>query len=83
MYPDSYTAFNLSQGIMVDDLLFVSGQTGVNERGELLYKDEFQRQAEKAFSNLSRVLENGNSSCWRNFKKYFCLSKVITFLTIK
>src|SRR5438552_990493 len=34
--PDPYEPYRLSQGMRVGDLLFVSGQTGIDEAGELV-----------------------------------------------
>jgi 2-iminobutanoate/2-iminopropanoate deaminase len=66
--PDPYEAYRLSQGFRVGDLLFVSGQTGIDEKGELVAVGDFDAQADQAFRNLARVLENGGSSLERVFK---------------
>jgi 2-iminobutanoate/2-iminopropanoate deaminase len=60
--PDPYEPYLLSQGIRVGELLFVSGQVGIDEAGELVSLDDFDAQADQAFRNLSRVLEAGGSS---------------------
>lgn len=60
--PDPYEAFNLSQGIQVGNLLFISGQTAINELGHLVGINDFDAQAEYAFKNLSKVLKAGNSA---------------------
>lgn len=50
-----------SQAVKVGDLLFVSGQAGVDfSTGEI--SDDFETQARQAFTNLSIVLEAGGSS---------------------
>jgi 2-iminobutanoate/2-iminopropanoate deaminase len=72
--PDPYAPYLLSQGIRVGDLLFVSGQVGIDDAGELVSLDDFQAQADQAFSNLGRVLEAGGSSLER-------VVKVTIFLT--
>ena len=72
--PDPYAPYLLSQGIRVGDLLFVSGQVGIDEAGELVSLDDFETQADQAFRNLSRVLEAGGSSLDR-------VAKVTIFLT--
>ena len=71
--PDPYEPYALSQGFKVGDLLFVSGQTGIDEAGELVGMD-FDTQADQAFRNLARVLEAGGSSLER-------VVKVTIFLT--
>jgi len=66
--PDPYEPYLLSQGIRVGDLLFVSGQVGIDDSGELVAIGDFDAQADRAFSNLSRVLEAGGSSLERVVK---------------
>ncbi|TCC98122.1 RidA family protein [Pedobacter frigidisoli] len=60
--PDPYQKFHLSQGYKAGHLLFVSGQTAVDETGQLIGLNDFDAQAERAFSNLKIVLEAGGSS---------------------
>jgi reactive intermediate/imine deaminase len=72
--PDPYAAFLISQGIRVGDFLLVSGQVGMDEKGELVSVDDFEVQADQAFRNLGRVLEAGGSSLDR-------VVKVTIFLT--
>jgi reactive intermediate/imine deaminase len=72
--PDPYAPYLLSQGIRVGDLLFVSGQVGIDDAGELVSLDDFQVQADQAFRNLGRVLEAGGSSLAK-------VVKVTIFLT--
>lgn len=72
--PDPYAPYLLSQGIRVGDLLFVSGQVGIDDAGELVSLDDFLTQADQAFRNLGRVLEAGGSSLAR-------VVKVTIFLT--
>lgn len=60
--PDPYAPFNLSQGISLGDLLFISGQTSINQNGKLIHTGDFFAQAEQAFKNLDNVLKAGGSS---------------------
>jgi reactive intermediate/imine deaminase len=60
--PDPYEPYRLSQGFRVGDFLFVSGQTGIDEAGELVGIGDFDAQADRAFRNLAGVLEAGGSS---------------------
>jgi 2-iminobutanoate/2-iminopropanoate deaminase len=71
--PDPYKPYRLSQGFRVGELLLISGQTGIDEQGELVGLD-FDAQADQAFRNLARVLEAGGSSLER-------VVKVTIFLT--
>ncbi len=59
--PDPYKPFLLSQGIKAGNLLFISGQAGYNNEGEIV-GGGFRTQAKQAFSNLDRALKAGGSS---------------------
>ena len=72
--PDPYAPYLLSQGMRVGDLLLISGQTGIDDAGELVSLDDFDAQADQAFRNLGQVLEAGGSSLDR-------VVKVTIFLT--
>jgi 2-iminobutanoate/2-iminopropanoate deaminase len=50
-----------SEAIRVGDLVFVSGQGAIGERGEVVSPGESAPQAEKAFANLKGVLEAAGS----------------------
>lgn len=51
-----------SQAVQVGDLLFVSGQIGMNpESGELVAED-FEHQSERAFNNLKAIVDAAGSS---------------------
>jgi reactive intermediate/imine deaminase len=65
--PDPYAPYLLSQAIRVGDLLLVSGQVGMDERGELVGPG-FDAQADQAFRNLAAVLEAGASGLDRVVK---------------
>lgn len=60
--PDTYKPFHLAQGYRVGDLLFISGQTALNDDGKLVGVGDFDTQAQKAFENLEKVLKAGGSS---------------------
>jgi len=60
--PDPYEPFRLAQGYRVGDLLFISGQTAIDDDGRLVGIGDFDIQAEKAFENLKNVLAAGGSS---------------------
>jgi len=59
--PDNYEPFLLSQAIKYGDLLFVSGQAGAGDDGNIV-AGGFRAQGEQAFANLRRALEAGGSS---------------------
>ncbi|TAM66263.1 MAG: RidA family protein [Microbacteriaceae bacterium] len=54
--PDWYEPYNISLGIRVGGLLFLSGQAAVDELGNTVGGDDFEAQARQAFANLSKVL---------------------------
>lgn len=60
--PDPYAPFHLAQGHRVGDLLYISGQTAIDDNGRLVGIGDFDAQAEKAFENLEKVLKAGGSS---------------------
>ncbi len=59
--PDPYEPFLLSQGIRCGDLLFISGQAGYDDNGQIV-KGGFREQGKRAFSNLERALLAGGAS---------------------
>ena len=72
--PDPLAAYYFSQGFRVGDLVIVSGQASLDERGEIVGIGDFDAQAEQTFRNLARVLEAGGSGLDR-------IVKVTIFLT--
>lgn len=60
--PDTYAPFRLAQGHRVGDLLFISGQTAIDDDGKLIGVGDFDTQAKKTFENLEKVLKAGGSS---------------------
>lgn len=54
------TQYRYSPAIIFDDLVFVSGQVGVNDAGEVV-SDDFLTQAQQAFANLEAVLGRAGS----------------------
>ena len=59
--PDPYEPFLLSQAIRAGDLLFVSGQAGYDDDGQIV-QGGFGAQATQAFANLERALRAGGAS---------------------
>ena len=60
--PDPYQPFRLAQGYRAGDFLFISGQTAIDEEGNLVGVGDFDLQAEQTFKNLEKVLGAGGSS---------------------
>jgi reactive intermediate/imine deaminase len=61
-HPDPYAPYLLSQAIQLGNLLFVSGQAGVGDDGNIVGPRDFEQQADRAFRNLERALEAAGSS---------------------
>ncbi|PXY20668.1 RidA family protein [Prauserella muralis] len=53
--PDWYEPYNISLGIRAGELLFLSGQAGIDEHGRTV-AGGFTAQARQAFANLATVL---------------------------
>ncbi|WP_261376354.1 RidA family protein [Gillisia sp. Hel_I_86] len=60
--PDPYKPYNLAQGYLVGEVLYISGQAAYGKTGELIGINDFDVQAEQTFKNLKTVLEAGGSS---------------------
>lgn len=59
--PDWYRPYNISLAIQAENLLFVSGQAGVDEHGKTAGPD-FDTQARRALANLATVLGRAGAS---------------------
>jgi 2-iminobutanoate/2-iminopropanoate deaminase len=59
--PDHYAPYLLSQGIKFGNLVFISGQAGSGDDGQIV-DGGFRAQGEQAFANLKRALTAGGSS---------------------
>lgn len=77
--PDPYAPFRLSQGFVVGDLVFVSGQAAISETGEIVGAGDFDAQAEQVFRNLERVLEAAGSGLDRIVKVTIFLTDMANF----
>jgi len=59
--PDPYVPYLLSQAIKTDPFVFVSGQAGYDDNGQIV-AGGFAAQGEQAFLNLKRALIAAGSS---------------------
>jgi len=80
--PDPYEPYRISQGMRVGELLFVSGQAAIDERGQLVGVGDFDAQAERTFTNLRQVLEAGGSSLANVVKVTIFLTDMSNFARI-
>jgi 2-iminobutanoate/2-iminopropanoate deaminase len=79
--PDPYAQYGISQAIRVGNLVFVSGQVGMDLEGRIV-GDDFDAQAEQAFRMLGLVLEAGGSGLDRVAKVTIYVTDMSKFPTI-
>lgn len=60
--PDRFAAYAYSPALAVGDLLFVSGQSSIDDNGAVVGAGDFEAQGHHVFANLARVLAAGGSS---------------------
>lgn len=60
--PDRFTPYAYSPAVALGDLLFVSGQSSIDENGAVVGAGDFEAQGHQVFANLVRVLAAGGSS---------------------
>ncbi|MEO7862667.1 MAG: RidA family protein, partial [Nitrospirales bacterium] len=77
--PDPYEPFRLAQGYRVGDLLFISGQAAIDQRGQIVGVGDFEAQAKQTFENLDRVLRAGGSSLQNVVKVTIFLTDMTNF----
>ena len=77
--PDPLEPYYLSPGFRVGELVFVSGQAALDERGAIVGAGDFDAQAEQAVRNLARVLAAGGSSLDRVVKVTIFLTDMANF----
>ena len=76
--PDPYDQFNRI-GIPGWQPRFLSGQTSIDEHGEVVGVGDFDLQAEQTFENLRRVLEAAGSSLEKRIKVNIYLTDMGNF----
>lgn len=59
--PDWYAPYRISLAVRAGQLIFVSGQAGIDEDGRTV-GDDFETQAHQAFRNVATVLEQAGAS---------------------
>ena len=68
-----------SHAVRMGDLIFVSGQAAIDEKGEIVGLGNFEAQAEQVFRNLARVLEAAGSGLDRVVKVTIYLTDMANF----
>lgn len=77
--PDPYAPYLLSQAIKAGGLVYVSGQAGVGDDGQIVGVGDFDRQAEQAMLNLRRALNAAGSNLSQIVKVTIFLTSMIHF----
>lgn len=80
--PDPYAPFRISQAIEAGGFVFVSGQAALDLQGNLVGGDDFEAQAEQAFTMLATVLQAAGSSMARVVKVTIYLTDMAHFPSI-
>ncbi len=64
MLPSTEEARKLgySQGVKSGNILFISGQVALNDKGEIVGQGDFEKQVRCVFENLQSTLNAGGSS---------------------
>jgi len=71
---DRFSKYAYSPAIAIGNLLFVAGQSSVDDEGQTVGAGDFEAQGRQTFANLDRVLQAGGSSLAD-------VAKVTVFLT--
>jgi len=80
--PDPYAPFRISQAIEAGGFVFVSGQAALDLQGNLVGGNDFEAQAEQAFTMLATVLQAAGSSMARVVKVTIYLTDMAHFPSI-
>jgi 2-iminobutanoate/2-iminopropanoate deaminase len=77
--PDPLDAYCISQGFILGDMIFLSGQASIDEEGVIVGVDDFDAQAAQVFSNISRLLQRVGSDVDKIFKVTIYLTDMTYF----
>ncbi len=77
--PDPYEQFHIALGYRTGNLVFLSGQTALDEHGTVVGEGDFDAQADQTFKNLKRVLEHAGSGMERIIKVNIYLTDMSNF----
>ena len=62
LHPDPLASYAISPAWQVGDLLFLSGQTAIDEQGQIVGVDNFDAQLKQVFANIDRIIRAAGSS---------------------
>jgi enamine deaminase RidA (YjgF/YER057c/UK114 family) len=54
--------YKFAHGILAGDILSIAGQNGINRKGEIEGRGDFQKQARRAFENMGEILSEAGMS---------------------
>lgn len=77
--PDPYDAFKIAIGYRAGNLVFLSGQASIDEKGNLVGVGDFDRQVEQTFANIKRALQAAGSSMDKIIKVNIYLTDMSNF----
>lgn len=79
---DPFAPYRISQGFKVGDLIFLSGQASLDERGHIVGAGDFTKQAEHTFENIRTLLKCAGSDLDRVIKVTIYVTDMTYFPTI-
>ncbi|MEP3227231.1 MAG: RidA family protein [Parasphingorhabdus sp.] len=59
--PDALAPYAIAPGWRVGDLLFLSGQAAIDDKGNIIGPLDIEKQIAQTFANIDRILEAGGS----------------------
>ncbi|QTH20158.1 RidA family protein [Rhizorhabdus wittichii] len=59
--PDPLEPYLIAQGYRVGGLIFLSGQAAIDDDGNLVGVNDFQKQVAQTFANIAKLLESSGS----------------------
>lgn len=59
--PDPLAPYAIAPGWRVGDLLFLSGQAAIDDKGNIIGPLDIEKQISQTFANIDRILEAGGS----------------------
>jgi 2-iminobutanoate/2-iminopropanoate deaminase len=80
--PDPLAPYAIAPGWRVGDLLFLSGQAAIDERGGIVGTSDFAAQLVQTMANIDRVLAAGGSDRSRIVKVTIYLTDMANFPAI-
>ena len=80
--PDVFKPFAIGQGHCVGNLVFLSGQAAINDKGEIVGEGDIQAQIAQAMTNIKTALESVGSGIDRIFKVTIYLTDMENFESI-